>query len=275
MPIIIISSETVEEAQQITQATADALGYQSLGPEVLADIAAKYGVPAEKLAEALGKSQSKFRRMRTKRRSQLLAYIEAEVLDRLRADNIICWGVAAHLYVQGVSHAMKVRLLANHEQQAEKAARQQGISVQRAAKSIRAAIRKQEQWALSAYGLNESESSKYDLVINLGQIDPDEAVRTIAGAAAYRKFKPMTYSIKSLAENALAAKVKTKLLETLNDIRVQARDGKVVVTSKALKRERQKKAAAIKELAGQVEGVEFVEVHLINYVIREAAESFR
>jgi cytidylate kinase len=275
MPIIIISSETVQSAQQIAQAAADALGYQCLGPEVLADIAAKYGIQADKLSEALGNDQSKFRRMRAKRRSQLLAFIEAEVLDRLMSDNIICWGLASHLYVQGVSHAMKVRLLANCEQEAEKVAQQSGISVQRAAKSIRNAIRKQEQWALSAYGLDESESAMYDLVVNLGQIDPDEAVRTIAGAAAYRKFKPMTYSIKSLAENALAAKVKTKLLDTLSDIRVQARDGKVVVTSKALKRERQKKAATIKELAGQVEGVEFVEVHLINYVIREAAESFR
>jgi cytidylate kinase len=275
MPIIIISSETVQSAQQIAQAAADALGYQCLGPEVLADIAAKYGIQADKLSEALGNDQPKFRRMRAKRRSQLLAYIEAEVLDRLMSDNIICWGVASHLYVQGVSHAMKVRLIANSGQEAEKVAQQSGISVQRALKSIQNAIRKQKQWALSAYGLDESESAMYDLVINLDQIDPDEAVRTIAGAVAYRKFKPMTYSIKSLGENALAAKVKTKLLETLSDIRVQARDGKVVVTSKALKRERQKKAATIKELAGQVEGVEFVEVHLINYVIREAAESFR
>jgi len=275
MPIIIISSETAQSGRQIAQAAADALGYQCLGPEVLTDIAAKYGIPAEKLSEALGNDQSRFRRMRAKRRSQLLAYLEAEVLDRLTSDNIICWGVAAHLYVQGVSHAMKVRLLVNSAQEAEKVAQQRGVPVQKAAKLIQSAIRKQQQWALAAYGLDESESSMYDLVINLGQIDPDEAVRTIAGAVAYRKFKPMTYSIKSLAENALAAKVKTKLLETLSDIRVQARDGKVVVTSKALKRERQKKAAAIKELAGQVEGVEFVEVHLINYVIREAAESFR
>jgi cytidylate kinase len=275
MPIIIISSETEQSAQQIAQATADALGYQCIGPELLSEIAAKYGIPADKLSEALGNEQSRFRKMRAKRRSQLLAYIEAEVLDRLMADNIICWGLASHLYVQGVSHAMKVRLLANSAQEAEMIAQQRGVSIQRAAKQIQNAIQKQEQWALSAYGLNESESSMYDLVINQGQIDPDEAVRTIAGAVAYRKFKPMTYSIKSLAENALAAKVKTKLLETLSDIRVQARDGRVVVTSKALKRERQKKAAAIKEMAGQVEGVEFVEVHLINYVIREAAESFR
>jgi cytidylate kinase len=275
MPIIIISSEAAASAEPIAQATADALGYQRLGPEILSAIATECGVPEDKLAQALGKNHSTFKRMRSKRRSQLLAHVEAKVLDRLMADNIVCWGVGAHLYVQGVSHAMKVRLLANRGQQAEKLAAERNISIKRAEKSMQDEIRKQVQWSQSAYSLDESDPSMYDLVVNLEQIDPDEAVSTIAGAAAYRKFKPMTYSIKSLAENALAAKVKTKLLETLSDVRVQARDGKVVVTSKALKRERQKKAAAIKELAGQVEGVEFVEVHLINYVIREAAESLR
>jgi cytidylate kinase len=275
MPIIIISSETVESARQIAPATAEALGYQCLGPEILAEIAAECSVPEEKLSQALGNNPSKFKRMRSKNRSQLLAHVEAAVLDRLMADNIVCWGVASHLYVQGVSHAMKVRLLVNREQQAEQLAAAQNMTVKRAEKSIQDAIRKQTQWSQSAYEIDESDPAMYDLVVNLEQIDPDEAVRTITGAAAYRKFKPMTYSIKTLAENALAAKVKTKLLDTMSDVRVQARDGKVVVTSKALKRERQKKAAAIKELAGQVEGVEFVEVHLINYVIREAAESLR
>jgi cytidylate kinase len=275
MPIIIISTETEQSARQIAPATAEALGYQCLGPEILADIAAECSVPQEKLAQALGKVQSKFKRMRAKTRSQLLALVEAAVLDRLTAGNIVCWGLAAHLYVQGVSHAVKVRLLANRGQQAEKTAAAQNIPVKRAEKAIQDAIRKQTQWSQSAYDQDESDPSMYDLVINLEQIDPDESVRTISGVAAYRKFKPMTYSIKTLAENALAAKVKTKLLDTMSDVRVQARDGKVVVTSKALKRERQKKAAAIKELAGQVPGVEFVEVHLINYVIREAAESLR
>jgi cytidylate kinase len=275
MPIIIISSESAESARQIAPAVAESLSYQCLGPEILAAIAADCGLQEEKLAQALGNNHSKFKRMRSKRRSQLLAHVEAVVLDRLMADNIVCWGAAAHLYVQGVSHALKVRLLANRRQQAENLAASQGISIERAEKSIQDAIRKQAQWSQSAYGIDESDPSMYDLVVNLEQIDPDEAVRTIAGAAAYRKFKPMTYSTKTLAESALAAKVKTRLLETLSDVRVQARDGKVVVTSKALKRERQKKAAAIKELAGRVEGVEFVEVHLINYVIREAAESLR
>jgi hypothetical protein len=81
--------------------------------------------------------------------------------------------------------------------------------------------------------------------------------------------------MKRLAEDALAARVKAKLLTTMADVRVEADDGRVTVTSKAMKRDRQKKAAAIKAMAGEVEGVEFVEVHLINYVIRAAAESYR
>ena len=275
MPIIIISSDSIQSAEQIAKATAEAVGYECLGREILTEIAAKNKAPVEKLEEALGKPNSPWRRMRTKRRTQLLAYVEAEVLDRLMADNIVCWGLAAHLYVQGVSHALKVRLLPDNEQEARAIAEQRGVSAEKAAKLLQGEIRKQAQWSQAAFGQNETDPSMYDLVINLGQIDPDESVRTISGAVAYRKFQPMTYSIKSLSENAMAAKVKTRLLASMNDVRVQARDGRVVVTSKALKRERQKKAAAIKEIAGQVEGVEFVEVHLINYVIREAAESFR
>ena len=173
------------------------------------------------------------------------------------------------------SHVLKVRLVADGEQQARLVADQRGISEQKAAKLLQSESRKRKQWALSAFGQNELEPTMWDLVINLGQIDPDEAVRSISGAVTYRKFQPMTYSIKRMAESYMAAKVKTKLLESMNDIRVEATDSKVVVTSKALKRERNQKAAAIKEIAGQVEGVEYVEVHLINYVIRKAAESFR
>jgi cytidylate kinase len=275
MPIIIISSDSAQTAEKIATSTAKAMDYQCIGPELLSEIATQCQLPADKMTESLGVSKSSWRRMRPKRRAQLLSCIEAEVLDRLKVDNVVCWGMGAHLYVQGVSHALKVRLLIDEEQHVKEVARQRNISVKKAAKWLQGEMRKKEQWSQSAYGQNELDPAMYDLVINLGNIDPDEAVRTISGAVAYRKFKPMTYSIKNLEGIAMAAEVKAKLLETMSDVRVQARDGRVVVTSKALKREKRKKAAAIKEIAGKVDGVEFVEVHLINYVIREAAESYR
>jgi cytidylate kinase len=275
MSLIILSSDTTAFDQQIAQRTAKKLDYQLLGPEILPAIAAKNNLPAEKFKNTLEKSPSPLWRSATKQWLLSLACIEAEVLDRLGADNIVCWGLAAHLYVLGVSHALKVRLLSDAQTAVREIADQRRISAKKAEKWIEKEKRKQEQWAQTAFGQNEADAAMYDLVINLGQIDPDEAVSTITAAVAYRKFQPMTYSVKSLAESALAAKVKAKLLTTMTDIRVEARDGRVKVTTKALKRERQKKAAAIKEMAGTVDGVEFVEVHLINYVIREAAEGYR
>jgi cytidylate kinase len=275
MSIILVSSEVQTSEKQVAQAVADTLGYALLGPEVLDDIAAHNDLAADKLAASLNCNPSPWRREATKRWLRLLAVIEAGVLDHLKSDNIVCWGVAAHNYVRGVSHALKVRLLVDEQQQAKQIAEERGIPVKKAIKLLDNEKRNCEQWSAAAFGRNEADPSMYDLVINLSQIDPDEAVRTISTAVGYRKFKPMTYSMKTLAEGALAARVKARLLTSISDVQVEASDGRVKVTSKAMKRERQKKAAAIKAMAGEVEGVEFVEVHLINYVIRAAAESFR
>lgn len=275
MPIIIISSEDPKVEEQIAARTAKALGYQTLGPEVLPAIAAKHAIPERKLAESLGRTATPWWRRQAKGRQLFLACMEAEVLDRLAPDNIVCWGLGAHLYVLGISHALKARLLPDPARQMEALAAERGISPQKAGKLLEGTRLKRSQWSQAAFGQNELDPSMYDLIINLGQIDPDEAVGTLTTAVGYRKFQPMTYSMSSLADLALAARVRVKLLRSMNDIRVQARAGQVVVTSKALKRERRKKTAAIKSLAGEVPGVNYVEVHLINYVIRAAAESFR
>ena len=275
MSIIIVSSEVMASEKQTAQAVAEAVGYELLGPEILDDIAAHNDLAADKLAASLSCNPSPWRREATKRWLRHLACIEAGVLDRLKADNVVCWGLAAHMFVRGVSHALKVRLLVDEQQQAKKIAEERSISVKKALKSLENEKRNCAQWSQAAFGRSEADPAMYDLVINLSQIDPDEAVRTISSAVGYRKFQPMTYSMKTLAEGALAARVKARLLTAISDVQVEASDGRVKVTSKAMKRERQKKAAAIKAMAGEVEGVEFVEVHLINYVIRAAAESFR
>lgn len=275
MSIILVSSEVMAFEKQIAQAVAETLGYALLGPETLDDIAAHNDLAADKLAASLNCNPSPWRREATKRWLRHLACIEAGVLERLKSDNIVCWGVGAHNYVRGVSHALKVRLLVDEQQQAKQIAETRGIPIKKALKLLDNEKRNCEQWSSAAFGRSEADPSMYDLVINLSQIDPDEAVRTISTAVGYRKFQPMTYSMKTLAEGALAARVKARLLSSMSDVQVEASDGRVKVTSKAMKRERQKKAAAIKAMAGEVEGVEFVEVHLINYVIRAAAESFR
>jgi hypothetical protein len=48
----------------------------------------------------------------------------------------------------------------------------------------------------------------------------------------------------------------------MTDISVQARDGSVIVSTKAGSRQKRKKIETIKELAGKIDGVRYVEVHV-------------
>lgn len=275
MSIIIFSSDSMDLEKDIAEKTADAMKYKRVDRQILTDIASKYQLSEAKLQEALEKTPSFFRKMPQKLWQQCLSCIESEVLEQLLEDNIVCWDLAAHLYVLGVSHALKVRLLAGYDSLIDKLVNEKGFSRQRAQKWLKDQSRQREKWSNAAYERDETDPSLYDLVINLEQIDPEEAVKTITGAVAYRKFQPMTYSIKCLTNLSLASKVTVELLKSMTDIRVKARDGTVVVTTKALKRQKRNKAAAIKEIAGNIEGVNYVEVHVITDIFGEAAGSSR
>ena len=62
-------------------------------------------------------------------------------------------------------------------------------------------------------------------------------------------------------------------MEKYPDVTVTAEGTTVVVRTKALKREKRKKAENIRALAGQIPGVSYVEVHAARDIFREAAES--
>jgi cytidylate kinase len=245
MSIIIISSDAAEVEKSVAQKVARAMDYHLLDEGILASVAAKYEIDPGKLADAMENTPSLFSGVSSGQWRYFLACIEADVLERLLADEIVCCGLAAHLYVVGVSHVLKVRVLSENRREAPKSRTPQ-----------------RKKWSLAAYNEDETDLSRYDLVINMDQIDPAEAVKTITGAARYRKFQVMTYSMKCLSDLALAAKVNEALLKTMTDIQVQARDGSVIVSTKAGNRQKRKKIETIKELAGKIEGVRYVEVHV-------------
>lgn len=264
MSIIIISSDTIETEEMIGRAVAGAMGWQPLDRGILADIVGSQGATVQRLLETLNSTPSLFKNISARQWRKELACIEAGVLERLLEDNIVCWGLAAHLYVTGVSHAMKVRVLSENSQKVMKISEEQGISLEKAEKYRAGQLLQRKKWSLAAYGQDETDLSRYDLAINLDQIAPGEAVNTITGAAAYRKFQVMTYSRKCLSDLALAAKVNAVLLQSMTDVRVRSRDGAVVVFTKTIGPQKRKKIAAIKELAGRVDGVGYVEVHVQN-----------
>jgi cytidylate kinase len=274
MSVVIISSDNDDKAREIAEKTAETLEYSVLDREVLNSVAAKYEIPVEKLQRALDEVPS-FLGMSTKTRALYLAYIEEAALAGLSAGNMVCHGLAAHLYVIGVSHVLKVRILADPEERVRHIASREGVTKEKAAKFLRRQESLRRRWSRRAYQRDETDASLYDMVISLSQIDSNEAVKTITETARYPRFKPMTYSIKCMKDKELATRVRAVLMADYPDARVRADGTTVVVETNALKREKRKKAEKIKELAGRIPGVDYVEVHVINDLLRQAAESFR
>ncbi len=271
MPIIIISSDVRDIEEKIAKEVALMMDYQLLDRRVLPDIEMRHQIDPGKLSESMETTPSVFKKMTSRQWRYYLACIEANVFEALLKDKIVCWGLSAHLFTTTVSHAMKVRILSISNWNSGRNPEQKGGTRQGADKLIAEKVQQRKKWSMTAYNHDETDPSGYDLVINLDQIDPVEAVKTITNAAEYLKFQPMTYSIKCLSDLALAAKVNVRLLKHMVDINVQARDGSVVVLTKASNRQKRKKIATIKDLAGSIEGVRYVEVHVKKNILGETA----
>ena len=274
MSIIIISSDSYPVGEEIARKTAKALEYNFLGRDLLAQVADNYHIEAEKLQQVLDERPSLFK-MKGKLRNRCLAYIQEATLNALQKEKQVCHGLGAHLYVLGVSHVLRVLILAEPEQVIQQYTSNKNLSSKELKKIMDRHNRSRKRWSEEAFGINETDPSRYDLTISLSQIDKDEAVTIIGETISYRRFDPMTYSIKCLQDLQLAARVRAVLLSHFPDVRVSARSGTLVVETKGLKREKQKRTESIKTIAGQIPGVEYVEVHVMKDIFRQAAESFR
>jgi len=274
MSVIIICSDYLENSRAVAEKTAQSLGYQCLNRSILAEVAREHNLPEEQLVRALDEPP-RWLGMSSKARRQYLAYIQEATVARLLADNRVCYGLAAHFYLRGVSHVLKVRILSDREALASQLLARRQISPEKARKVLNNRAKLRKRWSMAAFQLDETDSALYDLVIKLSQIDADRAVEILTETIGDRRFQPMTYSRKKMEDVALESRAKAVLLERFPGIRVQALHGRLIVQAMALKRDKQNKAAAIKEAAGQIPGVGYVEVQVINDFFRQAIESFR
>jgi cytidylate kinase len=274
MPIIIISSDSYQQGRQIALMTAEGLDYSQLDREILKILAEKYSLSEEKLRRAMDERPSLLG-MSAKAQTLYLAYIEEAVLAKLSEDRVVCHGLGAHLYVRGLSHAFKVRVLADPRELIQAMIKEKGLSPEKAAKDAKYEETLRSRWSLDFYRADETSPSLYDLVINLSQIVPEEAVRMIIESSSHPKFKPTTYSVKCLKDMELASRVRVALLDHFPDVTVQADGAAVVIETTAVPREKEKKVEAIEKLARSVPGIGHVEVHVASDIIRQAAESFR
>jgi cytidylate kinase len=274
MSVVIISATPFSGGEEVAARAAALLQYRSVGRDEVIEAAARtYDVPPDKLVQALDEPPG-WRRTPVKERRIRLAAIQAAVSDSLLEGNCVCHGLAAHLYVTGISHVLKVRLNTLLEARIEAAARQRQLSEAKARKLVLGLDKRRQRWVTSLFKVDENDTATFDLAIDTGEVSCEEAAALIADTARQRRFKPMTYSVKQYRDYALASRVRAVLVEIDPEVVVHADDGVIHIEAKAVAKKGDK-VALIKQRALAVPHVEKVEVDVIDDIFARAAVSMR
>ena len=261
MTTILISADDQDLGADLGRKLAAALGYGFLGRELLVHLAEEHSLPVHRLELVLDDKAG--RRLSSKSRDLLLARIKRATLERLLDDRQVCVGLGAHLYVRDVSHVLTVRVLADAKARAGSLVARDGIPLRKAQRILARERERRTEWSLEGFGHDECDASIYDIVVGLGTIEPERAVQVVEELAGYRKFEPMSYSRKCLANLALAARIRADLLPDYPELRVSADGDTVTVYARCARRHSRSVAAAIKETAGKLPGVRLVKVHTV------------
>ncbi len=274
MSSIIVASDSIETGRVVAERVATRLSYRVVGREILQAAAGRHGLAVASLWRALDDPPTLLGLSRASR-ARLLAVVREATLEALAADDAVCWGLAAHLYVQGVSHVLTVRIVTDPSARADELARVRGVSSDRARRILERSADIRRRWATASFGRDESDPSLYDLVVTLSQIDLDRAVAIVADTVADRAFEPMSYSRRVLSDLLVEARASAILLTRFPDLRVRLVRGALEVETACTRRGETARVAAIRELAAKVPGVDEVRVRVTVDDIREAAASLR
>ncbi len=262
MAIITISRGSFSEGKQISEKVSKRLGYECISRDVLLEASKEFNIPEVKLVRAIHDAPSILSRF-AYRKEKYIAYIRAALLRHLKDNNIVYSGLAGHFFVSGVSHVLKVRILADFQDRVRLEMAREGISDRQAAHILKHDDDERRKWSKYLYGIDTWDPYLYDLVIHVRKINIDNAVDIICETAKLDNFKATAESQKMIENLTLAAEVMAIIVNLKPDVQVTA-SGDTVMIKMAINESKEGSIIQkIENVAKSVPGVNDVKIQII------------
>ena len=197
MSIITISRGSYSHGKEVAEKIAEKLGYDCISREIILEASEHFNIPEIKLMRAIHDSPSILERF-THGKERYVAYIRAALLESVEKGNVIYHGLAGHFFLQGVSHALNVRIIADLEDRAKEEMRREGTTKAKAIELIKKDDEERRKWSLHLYGSDPWDMKLYDLVIHLKSITVDQAVNLIIDTVKLPAFQVTAESQKTI-----------------------------------------------------------------------------
>jgi hypothetical protein len=257
--IITISRGSYSKGKEVAERVAQKLGYECISREVLLEASELFNIPEIKLVRALHDAPSVLERF-TYGKERYLAFLEAAFLSHLQRDNVAYHGLAGHYFLKGVSHVLKVRILADLEDRIRLEMEREQISGDEARHVLKKDDHERRQWGLRVFGVDTWDPQLYDLVIHIHKISVGDAVDIICHTAGLEHFKTTPESQAVMDDLVLAARVRAELVDTCPSVRVNANHGAVYVGTQAGATVAEQLGDDLRALAEKVPGVKDVTI---------------
>lgn len=263
MSVITISRGSYSHGKEVAEKLAKKLGYECVSREVMLKASKHFNIPEIKLLRAIHDAPSVLDRF-TYGKQKYIAYVREALMHYFEKDNVVYHGLAGHFFVQGISHALKVRIIADFEDRVSEEMSREGISAEEARKTLLEDDKARHHWSQHLYNIDTSDQTLYDLVVHIKYISTDEAVELIYQAAKLPCFQTTPESKKAMHTLFLAAQVQAGLVEQMPSAKVDVEHGDIIVSTEGYWAEGKKMIARVEEVIDtEKEGVR-VEVRLKN-----------
>ena len=263
MSIIAISRGSYRRGKEVAEKVAQKLGYTCIDRDLLIDAMDEFHLPEIKLVRNIHDATSVLNRF-PHGKERYVASIRAAVLKHCQKDKMVYHGLAGHFFVKDVSHAFKVRIVADLEMRIKEEMEREKISAQEARYILKKDDDERRKWGLFLYGIDIWDSKIYDMVINIGTLTVDDAVDIIINTIQFPCFQPKPESQQIINNLALTAQVQVALFEYPN-ARVIASDVKVYARLKAPLDQQETITANLENIIKKIDGVTDVDIRLEPY----------
>jgi cytidylate kinase len=270
MTIVTVSGLSFSASMEISRAVADRLELEYVDDEMICNEAAeRFQSDREKLHKAFYEAPS-WRSMSGSVRKRLVALLVATAAERFLTGNVVHRGNYGYMLVQGIAHALKVRVKADMSDRVARRAEREQCTPSEAEKRLRNDDKHRLSLAKEVFGTDDDDEKRFDLVVDASQMSPRNAAELIVEISRQKRYQPMTYSLACMRNVELAHRVRAALIDLDVDIDVQADGGKLRVRTRDSGRGTNKRVEEIRQRAMALDGVEHVDVVAIKDIFNGA-----
>jgi cytidylate kinase len=275
MQVICISRGTQSGGKEMAQHLAEKLDYVCLGREELMNAAIKEGIQVGKLEMAMVKGAIVGERLALER-DHYLAFTTAYLCDRALEGGVVYHGRTGHFLLPGVTHVLKVRVIADEEFRIEAVMRDLNLDRAKARRYIIDVDQDRRRWVRSMYGVSWDEAANYDIVLNLAHVSVENAATTLMQMAQLPDFQTTPASLRSMEDLRLAAKARLLIArdERTHAASVKVRADRGVVNVTYLPHDA-KVAGVLPEVCRSLPGLKDIRITMATTTLLWLQEEFR